>query len=153
VDIEITSRVAALDKAISEAATPKALNSRGVVYARFGRLEIAERDFLAALNAKSDYAFALLNLGNIAALRSDTKSAYEYYGRAARAEPDNSRALLELAGAAVALGKRDEAEADYSRAKQLDPQMVAQYQAPGEERQNGTRAAEAEKRSMDWVEE
>ena len=142
-----------LDEAISKEATPKALNSRGVVYARFGRLEQAEKDFHAALNAKGDYVFALLNLGNLATLRSDTQAAYEYYSRAAQAAPDNSRALLELAGAAVALGKRDEADADYSKAKELDPQLVAQYQAPGQEPQGGTRAAEADKSAMDWVEE
>ena len=94
-----------------------------------------------------------MNIGNIASLRSDTKAAYEYYGRAARADPGSSRALLDLAGAAVALGKRDEAEADYLKAKQLDPQMVAEYQAPGQEAQNGTRAAESGKSAMDWVEE
>jgi tetratricopeptide (TPR) repeat protein len=153
VDAEIKSRVASLDEAISREATPKALNSRGVVYARFGRLELAEKDFLAALHSKGDYVFALFNLGNLAALRSDTRTAYDYYSRAVRAAPDNSRAYLELAGAAVALGKRDEAEADFSKAKELDPKLVAQYQASGQESQGGTRASEAEKRSTDWVEE
>jgi hypothetical protein len=153
VDREISSRVAALNDAISREATPKALNSRGVVYARFGRLEMAEKDFQAAINAKGDYAFALLNLGNLATLRSDEQSAYEYYSRAAQAAPDNSHAFLGLAGAAVALGKRDEADADLSKAKVLDPQLVAQYQAPGQESQGGARAAEAGKSAIDWVEE
>jgi len=152
VDGEINSRVAALNAAISGEATPKALNSRGVVYARYGRLELAEKDFLAALHAKGDYVFALFNLGNLAMLKSDAQTAYEYYGRAARAAPDNSRVFLELAGAAIALGKRDEAEADYARAKELDPQLVAQYRVPGQEPQAGTRAAE-DKRPTVWGEE
>jgi tetratricopeptide (TPR) repeat protein len=153
VDGEINSRVASLNESISREATPKALNSRGVVYAKYGRLELAEKDFQAALNAKGDYVFALFNLGNLATLKSDTQTAYEYYSRAARAAPDNSRAFLELAGAAVALGKRDEADADLSRAKELDPQLVARYQAPGQEPQGGTRASEADKRATDWAEE
>ena len=37
-------------------------------------LDMAEKDFLAALNAKGDYVYALLNLGNIATLRSDHES-------------------------------------------------------------------------------
>jgi hypothetical protein len=153
VDSEIASRVASLNETILKEPTPKAFNSRGVVYARFGRYELAERDFLAALNAKGDYVYALLNLGNIATLKSDPQTAYEYYGRAAQVAPDNSRALLELAGAAVALGKRDEADTDYTNAKKLDPQLAAQYQVPGQEPQGGTRAAEAGQRSANWVEE
>ncbi len=153
VDGEITFRVAALNEAIAREPTPKNLNARGVVYARLGRYEPAEKDFLAALDARGDYVYALLNMGNLAAVRSDPKAAYDYYGRAARAAPDNSRALLELAGAAVALGKRDEADADYTNAKKLDPQLAAQYQASGQEPQGGTRAAEAGQRSANWVEE
>jgi tetratricopeptide (TPR) repeat protein len=121
------------------------------VYAKFGRLEPAEKDFTAALDKKSDYEFALLNLGNIATLRSDPQTAYTYYGRAARAAPRSPRAYLELAGAAMALGLRDEADAAYRTAQSLDPQMVAQYQAAGQE-QGGTRAAD-QATTMVWVEE
>ncbi|MGO9310556.1 MAG: tetratricopeptide repeat protein [Spirochaetia bacterium] len=152
VDREVASRVAPLDEAISRGATPKALNSRGVLYAKYGRLELAEKDFQAALNVKGDYAFALLNLGNLAVLRSDEQGAYQYYSRAAQAAPDNSRAFLGLADAAVALGKRDEADADLSKAKDLDPQLVAQYQGATQEK-GGTRAAEAGNGSTGWVEE
>jgi len=153
VDNEIASRVKSLDEAIQKEPTPKSLNSRGVVYARFGRLEQAEKDFRAALNAKDDYVFALLNMGSIATLKSDTRAAYDYYGRAAHAAPDNPHALLELANAAVALGKRDEADADYASAKKLDPKLAERFQAPGQEPQGGTRASEADKGSMDWMEE
>lgn len=153
VDNEIASRVKSLDQAIQKEPTPKAFNSRGVVYARFGRLETAEKDFLAAVNAKADYVYALLNLGNLAALRSDTRTSYEYYSRAVLAAPGNSRALLELSGAAAAMGKRDEADADYASAKKLDPQLAERYQAPGQEPQSGTRASEADTRSADWTEE
>lgn len=153
VDNEITSRVKALNEALQKQASAKGYNSRGVVYARFGRLELAEKDFLAALSAKDDYMFALLNMGNLATLRSDPRTAYEYYGRAARAAPDNPHALLELASAAAMLGKHDEADADYANAKKLDPQLAEQYRAPGQEPQAGTRAAEADTRSADWAEE
>ena len=153
VDSEITSRVKSLDQEIQKEPTPKAFNSRGVVYARFGRLEPAEKDFLAAVKAKADYVYALLNLGNLAALRSDTRTSYEYYSRAVQAAPGNSRALLELSGAAAAIGKRDEADADYANAKKLDPQLAERYQAPGQEAQGGTRASQAETRSADWTEE
>jgi len=152
VDIEITSRVTALDQAVQKEPSPKAFNTRGVLYARFGRLEPAEKDFQAALSANGDYVFALLNMGNIATLRSDAQSAYGYYSRAVRAAPDNSRALLRLAGAAVALGKRDEADVDYASAKKLDPELAAHYPAPGSE-QAGARAAEAETHAADWAEE
>jgi hypothetical protein len=72
--------------------------------------------------------------------------------RATQAAPDNSCAFLELAGTAAALGKREEAGADFTKAKELDPQLVAPCQAPGQE-QGGTRTAEAGKSSMEWVEE
>jgi len=153
VDNEITSRVKSLDQEIQKEPTPKALNSRGVVYARFSRLEPAEKDFLAAVKVKTDYVYALLNLGNLAALRSDTRTSYEYYSRAVQAAPGNTRALLELAGAAAAMGKRDEADADYASAKKIDPQLAERYQAPGQEPRGGTRASEADTRSADWTEE
>jgi hypothetical protein len=152
VDQEIAPRVASLNEEIVKEPTPKALNSRGVVYARYGRLELAERDFQAALDRKDGYVFALLNLGNLATIRSDAQGAYKYYNLAAQAAPGNSRAFLELSKAADALGKRDEANVAFSKAKQLDPQLVAQYQAPGHE-QAGTRAAESGTRGMDWEEE
>jgi transglutaminase-like putative cysteine protease len=153
VDREISTRVAALDEAISTGPTPKAFNERGVVYAKFGRYEQAEKDFLAALDAQSGYVYALLNLGNLSKLRSDWQTAYRYYSRAVKAAPESSRALLELAGAAAAMGKREEAEADYTSAKQMDPKLAARYQAPGQETPGGTRAAEADKHSIDWAEE
>ena len=153
VDKEISSRVAAFNEAISKEPTPKVLNGRGVIYARFGRYDLAEKDFLAALNAKDGYVYALLNLGNLATLRSDPKAAYEYYSRATQVAPDNSRALLELASTAVALGKRDEADVDYTNAKKLDPKLAAQYQVPGQEPEGGKRAAEADRRSTEWAEE
>jgi Flp pilus assembly protein TadD len=54
------------------------------------------------------------------------QTAYGFYSRATQAAPDNSRAFLELAGAAGALGKREEADVDFTKAKELDPQLVAQ---------------------------
>ena len=153
VDEELAGILAPLTEAIRKDSTPKALNSRGLAYARYGRLEKAESDFRAALDSKGDYVYALVNLGNLAALRSDFQAAYEYYSRAVKAAPNNPHALLALAAAARALGKSDEAGQAFESAKKIDPQLAESSGAPGREGEAGTRAAEQGAPAMEWEEE
>jgi tetratricopeptide (TPR) repeat protein len=153
VDGELAGILAPLNEALRKDSTAKALNSRGVAYARYGRLDKAESDFRSALDSKGDYVYALVNLGNLAALRSDYQAAYEYYTRAVKAAPEDPHALLALAAAANALGKSDEAGQAFESAKKIDPQLAERSGAAGQEGEAGTRAAEQGAPAMEWEEE
>jgi len=153
VDDELAWTLAPLNQAIQSAPSPRAFNSRGVVYAKYGRLEPAESDFKAALAAKTDYVSALINLGNLATLRADDQSAYEYYSRAVKASPENPHALLALARTAEALGKSDEAGVAYANARKIDPQLAERSGAPGAEGAGGTRASAQGAHAVEWQEE
>ncbi len=153
VDDEIAAAIAPLNASIQEHATPRALNSRGVAFARYGRLDKAETDFHAALDAKGDYVYALINLGNVALLGSDNQAAYDYFRRAVQAAPQDPHALLALAATASALGKTDEAGQAFASAKKVDPQLAERFGEPGAGNGGGTRAAEQGAPAMEWQEE
>ena len=141
VDDELSVALAPLNARVQQRASPRALNSRGVAYARYGRLDRAESDFNAALQAQGDYVYALVNLGTVSLLRSDNQGAYEYFRRAVQAAPRDPRALLALAAAASALGKTEEAGQALASARKADPQLAERYGQPGEPTGEGTRAA------------
>jgi hypothetical protein len=151
VDEELAAIVGVLDQSIRKDPTPRAYNSRGVAYARYGRLDRAESDFKTALDAKGDYAWALVNLGNLAALRSDEQAAYDYYRRAVEAAPQDAHALLALSTAAAALGRSEEAGQAFASAKSIDPRLAERYGAPGAEA--GTRAVQQGAATTEWEEE
>jgi tetratricopeptide (TPR) repeat protein len=153
VDQELARRTITVNETLKRAATPKAYNERGVIYARFGKLAEAEKDFRAA-SAKADYAPALINLGNIAFLKLDNKAAYDAYVKAAKLAPDNPRVQLNLARAATALGKAPEAAVALERARKIEPALAAQYgMVAATSADAGTRAAETSGRSVLWDQE
>jgi hypothetical protein len=152
VDRELARRTVAVNEALKKSPTPKAYNDRGVIYARFGKLAEAEKDFKAA-SVKADYAPSLINLGNIAFLKLDNKAAYEAYTKAAKLAPDNPRVQINLARAATALGKAPEAVVAYEKAKKIDPALAAQYSSVAVAGDTGTRAAESNSRSVLWDQE
>jgi tetratricopeptide (TPR) repeat protein len=153
VDQELAWVTGPLTQAIGREATPRALNARGVAHARYGQLDKAQADFQAAIAANGNYAFALLNLGNLANLRSDEKAAYDYYSQAAKAAPDDPHALIALAQAASALGKTDEAGTAFEAAKKIDPQLAARVGPPGGATDEGRRAAEQRTQAVEWEQE
>jgi tetratricopeptide (TPR) repeat protein len=115
VDQELAVRLAALGGAGSGPQTPKLLNSRGVLKARYGRLAEAAEEFLAATKGKP-FAPALVNLGNIAALRADNAAALSYYQQAVKLAPDSSALLVNLSRAQRALGHVQDADTAIARA-------------------------------------
>ncbi|MEI6874662.1 MAG: tetratricopeptide repeat protein [Spirochaetota bacterium] len=133
--------------------TPKALNDRGVIYANFGKLDLASLDFAAA-TARADYAPALVNLGNVALIRNDGKGAYEAYQRAVKLTPQNAKLLANLAKAAFSIGKTDEATANLEKVKALDPALAVQVAQTIQANSAGTRASEFDEGSeVYWIQE
>ena len=152
-DQELAAIVAPLEQAIQKDPTARAYNSRGIAYAKYGRLDRAEGDFQAALHARPDYVYALVNLGNLATLRSDPQAAYDFYRRAVAAAPGDAHALLALSTAASALGRNDEAEQALASAREIDPKLAQSYGAPGQSGGSSTRAAQPGAAGLEWEEE
>lgn len=151
VDQELARRIGPLNAALKADPSPKAYNARGVLYARFNRLTEAEKDFRLA-TAKTPYAPALINLGNVAFLKQDNLAALAAYQKAAPLVPGNARLQLNLARAAQALGKTSEAAQALAVAQKLDPDLTARY-SPGASATEGNRAAEQGARAPLWDEE
>jgi tetratricopeptide (TPR) repeat protein len=151
---EISVRVSVLNDAMKKTGeTAQGLNSRGVVYAKYGRLDLAEKDFQAAIKKKPNSVPALLNLGNLAWLKPDAQAAYTLYQKAAKVQPNNAKVLISLAMAARSLGKDKDAAVAFEAAAKADPELAAKYSFIAEKGSSGTRAAEVNTKAVLWDEE
>jgi tetratricopeptide (TPR) repeat protein len=101
------------------------VNKLGVLYARYGLTEEAHKEFLK-LDTK-DYVPALINLGNLAFLKPDMKTALSYYGRACKKESTNAKALLGSARANHEQENYGAAQEAYTALKKVDPTLASQY--------------------------
>jgi len=144
VKAELSMRLASLGP-VKDA---KSRNARGTVYGKYGMYAEAEQDFKAA--AKDGLLAAVVNLGNIAFIRSDLKGAYSYYQQAAKQSPDNPRLLVNIARVASAMGRLDEVTATLIKVRQLDPGTADRYASLALAVPGGTRAAEAQTAEVLW---
>jgi tetratricopeptide (TPR) repeat protein len=127
VDREIKDRVASLQKAITAAPSSAILRSRlGTLYARYGMLADAEKQYTAAIALK--YLPSIVNMGNVQYLKGDFRRALTYYQQALAQRPNNALVLLNAAVASQRLGNNADALAYYHQARTADPTMAATYQ-------------------------
>ena len=119
-----------------------------MLYGKYGRYDDALRDFQAS--AKAGSVSALVNLGNISMLKSDPASAYTYYQSAAKHVTDSAGLYVNIAKAAAAIGKNEDAAAALDKVRQLDPQAADKYSALVQTGSSGTRAAEVDTGSVVW---
>ncbi|HEX3438156.1 MAG TPA: tetratricopeptide repeat protein [Pseudacidobacterium sp.] len=106
----------------------------------------AESEFKAALTQNPNDEKSELMLGEIAAKRGDTKSAYEYESRAVELQPNDGDAHTDLAKTLILMNEQDKAQQQLERAVQIDPSdYVAHYRLSTLYRQQGnTEAARSE---------
>jgi len=105
--------------------SPRLLNRLGVLYARYGLLDDAEREFKKA--GKSAYGPALVNLGNISYLRKDYQQALSYYHRAEQQNPESAAVLLGIARAQYELENYDSVEVAFSKIEKLSPDTAEKF--------------------------
>ncbi len=155
IEREIYPRVSRLQAQIEESqGSPKLVNKLGVLYARYGLVEQAEKQFRRIL-AKDEYVPALYNLGNLHFLRKELKEALRYYERAGRASPDNPKVVLSIARVSHELENYGMAREAYSRLKELSPDLASQFAYLDLRGEEAGRAADAAgvKEVMLWEEE
>ncbi|MFA6507952.1 MAG: tetratricopeptide repeat protein [Treponemataceae bacterium] len=126
-------------------------NALGVLYARYGRLSDAKKEFEKA--AKLGSASALCNLGNIAFIQKDYRAASEYFEKTIAIKPSNDLALLGLARSRYELEDYAEAEKRFAELKMTAPKMAAEYAYVGGGKNTGRAAAANEaKPRLPWDE-
>ena len=143
VDREISARVARLQQEIAAASgNPKPINKLGVLYARYGQIDKAEKEFLRIL-AREEYVPALVNLGNLSFLRADMQKSITYFGRAFRKEPNNPSVLLGLSRAYYERGDAQQAGALFARLQEAAPDLALKHAYLRTGSTEGARAGQA----------
>jgi tetratricopeptide (TPR) repeat protein len=127
VDREIHDRETELMAAVIQSnGSPKALNALGVLYARWDLLEKAEVQFQAAVE-KSEYAPALVNLGNLLLLRNLPEEALGLYQRAAAVAPYDQAVLLGLTRSYHRLQNWELVQEEYGELQKQNPRLAEQF--------------------------
>jgi len=141
IDQEISTKVIALESQIAKAQDPrKPTNELGVLYARFGRYEQAQKEFEKLL-AKEEYIPALLNMGNILYLNDQKEKALVYYNRAYANDPGNPRVLLGVARVSHDLENYGRVKKLYAELKARDPDLAQRFAYLDLKGEDATRAA------------
>jgi tetratricopeptide (TPR) repeat protein len=128
-----------------------AMNSLGVMYAKYGHLDKAEGEFKQALQQKP-FLPAVLNLGNLYFIQNQWKQALQYYQQALGMDPKNPHVILAIAKADQQLSKFDDMRQKYDQLKTLDPVLADQYAYLGQGSASGARAADiaTQRREVLW---
>lgn len=154
IDGEIFERIAQLQGEMKKSGeTPRLVNKMGALYAQFGLLDRAEREFTKLLS--SDYVPALVNLGNIYYLRDNTDKALELYSQAAAKDPDNPTVLLCLARANHKQENYGAAARAFDKLKQIKPDLASRYAYLNLRDAGTNRAADVSKarEAVEWAQE
>jgi cytochrome c-type biogenesis protein CcmH/NrfG len=110
----------------------------------------AEPEFQAALADNPADEKAHLMLGEIAAKRGDTKTAFSEYSRAVELQPNDPDALVELGKVLMTMNENDKAQQTFEQAVKTDPSnTVARYRLSMLYRRQG-KTAEAEQQMIDY---
>jgi tetratricopeptide (TPR) repeat protein len=155
IDQEIARRAEPLRKEIADRKSdPRPVNSLGVVYAEYGRIDLATPQFEAA-SAMNDYLPALINLAGVRFISRDYATALSLYRRAKDRATSNPSVLLGLARSLAALEQYDEAGVYYRTLQDVSPDLASQFAYLAEQGTGAVRAAgqESQRSRMVWDEE
>ena len=124
---EIATQVAALAAEIKKnSGKAESVNKLGVLYARYGLMTEAAAQFNAIVKTE-EYVPALVNLGNIAFLEGNAKTALQYYERAQKKSPDKAVVLLGIARTNHELENYGKVAESYARLKTVDSQLASGF--------------------------
>jgi tetratricopeptide (TPR) repeat protein len=152
---EISDKEKELLAAVSQSiSSSKSLNTLGVLYARYDLTEKAEAQFQTAVQ-KTEYAPALVNLGNLRLREKRAAEALGFYQRAARAAPNDPLALLGLARSNHELQNDEMVKTEYQELETLSPDLAARFSYLLLQGEEATRSAETNQATdtMVWGEE
>jgi tetratricopeptide (TPR) repeat protein len=100
-------------------------NSLGVLYARYGMYAEALAEFQASV--KLGYDKAAVNIGNVAFLMADYKTAAAWFEKAMNDSPSDVSAIIGLARSFYELDRYDEADVLFRKAANIVPELAERY--------------------------
>lgn len=109
----------------ADGGTGKQHNSLGVLYARYGMYPEALAELQTA--AKLGYDKAAVNIGNVAFLMGDFKTAAAWFQKATADTPSDVAAIIGLARSLYELDRYDEADALFKKASSIMPELAQRY--------------------------
>lgn len=150
-DTALAPMVATLQEQIKNSGNLSAMNSLGVLYAKYGQTDKAEWEFQLVLRRKP-FLPTLLNLGHLYFTKGDWKNALLSYKQASEIDPRNPHTLLALARVNRKLQNYPDAKTSYEKLKAVDPTLAGQFAFLGEGKGAGARAADvqAERKAILW---
>jgi tetratricopeptide (TPR) repeat protein len=142
IDREIYPKIAEIQAEINRTGgSPESYNKLGILYARYGLYDRAEREFNRVLDKQRNYVPALINLGNIYYLNGDIQNAKVYYDRAYQQQPDNPKVLLTVARVNHEMENYGTVKQTYAKLKEVDPDLAQQFAYLDLRGDDATRAA------------
>lgn len=123
---EMDSALKAAQSAIQGSKDSLGYNKLGLVYARYGYLDLAEQQFRASLKIRESAA-AYLNLGNVLLLKGEPKAALSSYQSANKLSPTSAGAVLGLVLASAEQGATANVEKYLAQLKALSPTLAERY--------------------------
>jgi tetratricopeptide (TPR) repeat protein len=153
-DAALAPTIAKLQEQIRSSGSPAAMNSLGVLYAKYGQADKAEQQFKLLLS-KKPYLPALLNLGHLYFTQGDWRNALDSYRQAGEMDPRNPHTLLGLARVYQEMQNYAEAKQSYEKLKAVNPVLASQFAWLGEAKEGGTRAADisTQRKTVSWESE
>ena len=151
VDSATLPQIQKLQAQIQSSGSLSAMNSLGVLYAKYGQSDKAESEFKQILT-KKEYLPALLNIGNLYFIQDRWKDALQYYQQALDIDPGSPHVILAIAKTDQQLANFDDLKARYDQLKKLDPNLAEQYAYLGAGTESGGRASDiaTERRNVLW---
>ena len=150
-DSTLAPQIARLQGQISASGSIQAMNSLGVLYAKYGESQKAELMFKQVLDQER-YLPALLNLGHLYFKQGNWSGALSLYQQANEVEPSNPQTLLALARVNQELQNYPDARASYQKLKALSPDLAARFSYLEERKESGARSSgvATERASILW---
>lgn len=156
IDREISTKVALIQAEINKSGeSSKSINRLGVLYARYGLFDKAEKEFQRLLLKNETHIHALLNMGNIRFLEQDMDGALEYYERAYEISPHYPYTVLSMARVNHELENYGIVKKLYDKLKTTDQDLASKYAylvLQGEEAVRAAKVGEL-KQAVIWDEE
>jgi tetratricopeptide (TPR) repeat protein len=128
--------------------SPKAINSLGVLYARYALYDKAEAQFagaIAGVKAGVEYTPALINLGNIYYIKKELDKAQDCFERVHKREAGNSLAELGLARINHDLENYGETKKYFDELRKSNPSLAEKFAYLDLEGGDATKAADISK--------
>lgn len=124
---EIQHKVELYESQIRKEDRASTRNSFGILYAKYGLLQEAEKQFLAALRLDRNSVNGMINLANLYYLQKRMDEALTWYKNAASIVPDNPLVLVGLARTLFDREDYSQSQSYYSKLVRLNPSIAGHY--------------------------